>query len=149
VEAAGLTLHPVKTRIVDASQRGGFDFLGYHFERGHRWPRQKSMDKFRESIRQKTRRHDPRPMLQIIADVNRTMRGWFNYFQHSVCNVFRPEDSWVRNRLRSIERKRHKGQGRARGRDYQRWPNAYFAALGLFSLARARAEASHVQYRTH
>jgi len=27
----GLTLHPVKTRIVDATQDGGFDFLGYHF----------------------------------------------------------------------------------------------------------------------
>ncbi len=36
---AGLTLHPVKTRIVDASQPGGFDFLGDHFERGMRWPR--------------------------------------------------------------------------------------------------------------
>lgn len=33
VEQAGLTLHPEKTRIVDASSRGGFDFLGYHFER--------------------------------------------------------------------------------------------------------------------
>ena len=31
VVAAGLTLHPTKTRIVDASQKGGFDFLGYHF----------------------------------------------------------------------------------------------------------------------
>jgi RNA-directed DNA polymerase len=28
--AAGLRLHPEKTRIVDATQRGGFDFLGYH-----------------------------------------------------------------------------------------------------------------------
>ena len=27
-QAAGLTLHPTKTRIVDASQKGGFDFLG-------------------------------------------------------------------------------------------------------------------------
>ena len=34
VDEAGLTLHPEKTRIVDATQRGGFDFLGYHFERG-------------------------------------------------------------------------------------------------------------------
>jgi DNA-binding NtrC family response regulator len=32
VEKSGLKLHPSKTRIVDASQRGGFDFLGYHFE---------------------------------------------------------------------------------------------------------------------
>ncbi len=38
----GLTLHPVKTRIVDALQVGGFDFLGYHFERGDRWPRMKT-----------------------------------------------------------------------------------------------------------
>jgi RNA-directed DNA polymerase len=148
-EAAGLTLHPAKTRIVDASQRGGFDFLGYHFERGPRWPRQKSRDKFRETIRQQTGRRDPRPIKQIIAEVNRTLRGWFQYFQHSVRNVFALEDQWVRQRLRTILRRRHKGQGRARGRDHQRWPNAYFAELGLFSLAIARAEASHVRCRTH
>jgi len=29
VEAEGLQLHPTKTRLVDATQRGGFDFLGY------------------------------------------------------------------------------------------------------------------------
>jgi RNA-directed DNA polymerase len=144
-EAAGLTLHPVKTRIVDASQRGGFDFLGYHFERGHRWPRQKSRDKFREALRLKTRRLDPRPMAQIIADINRTLRGWFGYFQHSIRNIFAAEDQWVRQRLRTILRRRHKGQGRARGRDHQRWPNAYFAELGLFSLAIARAKASQLQ----
>ena len=39
VEENGLKLHPTKTRLVDASQRGGFDFLGYHFERGKKWPR--------------------------------------------------------------------------------------------------------------
>ena len=32
VKTAGLTLHPVKTRIVNAADKGGFDFLGYHFE---------------------------------------------------------------------------------------------------------------------
>ena len=148
-QAAGLTLHPVKTRIVDASQRGGFDFLGYHFERGHRWPRQKSLDKFRETIREKTSRGDPRPMTQIIADVNRTLRGWYQYFQHSVRNIFQSQDQWVRQRLRTVQRHRHKGQGRARGRDQQRWPNAYFAELGLFSLAIARAQASHARYRAH
>ena len=39
VKEAGLTLHPEKTRIVNASAPGGFDFLGYHFERGMKWPR--------------------------------------------------------------------------------------------------------------
>jgi len=142
VEAAGLTLHPTKTRIVDATQKGGFEFLGYHFERGHRWPRQKSIDKFRETIREKTRRRDPRPMREVVRDVNRTLKGWFEYFRHSVKNVFRKQDQFVRQRLRTIQRRRHKRQGRARGQDHQRWPNAYFAELGLISLALARDQAS-------
>jgi RNA-directed DNA polymerase len=45
VEENDLSLHPIKTRQVDASLAGGFDFLGYHFERGMKWPRKKSMDK--------------------------------------------------------------------------------------------------------
>jgi RNA-directed DNA polymerase len=142
VAKAGLTLHPTKTRVVAACQKGGFDFLGYHFERGYRWPRQKSLDKFRETIREKTRRLRPGSMKEIIEDVNRTLKGWFEYFKHSVRNVFEKEDQWVRGRLRTMERKRHKLQGRARGRDHQRWPNAYFTHLGLISLALARRNVS-------
>lgn len=145
VAAAGLTLHPTKTRIVEASQKGGFDFLGYHFERGHRWPRQKSIEKFRETIREKTRRLNPRPMREIVAEVNRTLKGWFAYFRHSVQNVFGPQDQFVRQRLRTVLRKRHKLKGRRRGGNYQRWPNAYFAELGLISLALARVKASQSQ----
>jgi RNA-directed DNA polymerase len=145
VDRAGLTLHPTKTRIVDASQPGGFEFLGYHFERGHRWPRQKSLDKFRAAIRQKTGRLKPGSMQHIIQEVNRTLSGWYGYFQHSVRNIFEREDKWVRGRLRTMERKRHKLQGRARGRDHQRWPNAYFANLGLISMALARRNASRPQ----
>jgi len=142
VDKAGLTLHPTKTRIVDASQKGGFDFLGYHFERGHRWPRQKSLEKFRETIRAKTGRLRPGSMKVIIAEVNRTLRGWFGYFKHSNKWTFPPLDQWVRGRMRTIERKRHKLQGRARGRDHQRWPNNYFTHLGLISLALAQRNAS-------
>ena len=149
VAGAGLTLHPTKTRIVNASERGGFDFLGYHFERGHRWPRQKSLDKFRETIRQKTGRLRPGSMRDITGEVNRTLRGWFEYFKHSLQNVFEREDKWVRQRLRAILRKRRKGRGRAGGKDYQRWPNTYFADLGLFSLAIARRQAIQSRKRTH
>jgi RNA-directed DNA polymerase len=148
-EAVGLTLHPAKTRIVDASQKGGFDFLGYHFERGHRWPRKKSLDKFRETIRQQTRRLNPHTMQEIVADVNQTLRGWFGYFKHSIRNIFIRQDRWVRQRLRTILRRRHKRKGRARAADHQRWPNAYFAKLGLISLALARQEASHARNRAH
>ena len=37
-------------------------------------------------------------------------------------------------RLRSILRKRMKKEGRGRGLDHQRWPNAYFAELGLYTV---------------
>jgi RNA-directed DNA polymerase len=140
--AAGLTLHPTKTRIVDATQKGGFDFLGYHFERGYRWPRQKSLDKFKAVIRQKTGKLCSGSLSEITEDLNRTLRGWFEYFKHSHWTTFGPLDSWIRQRLRTILRKRHKSSGLARGRDHQRWPNAYFAELGLISLTTARVKAS-------
>lgn len=92
VAEAGLTLHPEKTRVVDATQRGGFDFLGYHFERGMRWPRAKSLKKLRERVRAKTLRTDGRSLRAIVADVNRTLRGWYGYFQHSKANVFAAVD---------------------------------------------------------
>ena len=102
--SAGLTLHPTKTRIVDARQPGGFDFLGYHFAAGQRWPRAKSLGKFKDTIRGKTRRTNGQSLSATIADANRTLRGWFEYFQHSRRFLFEVLDSWVRMRLRSILR---------------------------------------------
>jgi len=134
----GLTLHPTKTKIVD-SVTEGFEFLGYRFVKHRRFPRHKSLMKFREAIRGKTRRTDGRSLSMIIADVNRTLRGWFEYFQHSHPLTFRFLDAWVRMRLRSILRKRAGRRGRGRGADHHRWPNTYFAAQGLFSLTTAHA----------
>jgi RNA-directed DNA polymerase len=133
----GLTVHPDKTQIVDATQRGGFDFLGYHFERGLKWPRRKSMDKLRESIRQKTRRTQGQSLSAIIAQINPVLRGWFGYFQHSKANTFKAVDGWVRMRLRSILRKNLGKPGRGRGSDQVLWPNAYFEREGYYSLERA------------
>jgi RNA-directed DNA polymerase len=138
---AGLTLHPEKTHIVDALQPGGFDFLGYHFEKGQRWPRKKSLEKFKESIRTKTQRTNGKSLPTIIVTLNRSLQGWFNYFKHSHPRTFAPLDGWIRMRLRSILRKRRRGRGRGRGTDHRRWPNAYFARHGLLSLATAHAAA--------
>lgn len=137
--ANGLRLHPEKTRLVDATLKGGFDFLGYHFERGYRWPSRKSEMKLKEKIRPKTGRSNGHSMQCIIAEVNRTVRGWFEYFKHGHPTTFPSLDGWIRGRLRSILRKRMKRKGRGRGADHQRWPNAYFAALGFFSMQEARA----------
>ena len=136
---AGLTLHPVKTRIVNADERGGFDFLGYHFERGLRWPRRKSLDKLKDTIRGKTRRTNGASLQAIIEDVNRTLVGWFEYFKHSHKTTFPGTDKWIRMRLRSVLRKRNKQKGRGRGRDHWRWPNPFFAKHGLYSLVTAHA----------
>jgi RNA-directed DNA polymerase len=141
VEENGLKLHPTKTRIVDASQRGGFDFLGYHFERGKKWPRKKSLDKLKDTVRSKTRRNDGRSMKATYSDLNLTLKGWFGYFQHSVPHVLESIDGYVRGRLRNILRRRMKRKGRAKEQEHYRWPNNFFTAAGLFSLRRAHAAA--------
>ena len=141
--AAGLRLHPEKTHLVDLQRPGGFDFLGYHFERDRRWPRTKSLRKLKDAVRQKTRRTNGQSLARIIADVNRTLAGWFEYFKHaSACTTyfFKGLDSWIRMRLRSIMRKRLGQRGRARAFDH-RWPVAFFTAQGLFSLQHAHAVA--------
>jgi RNA-directed DNA polymerase len=140
---AGLTLHPTKTRIADAlKEHEGFDFLGYHFERGYRWPRTKSLHKLKDTLRPKTRRTRGDSLQAIIADVNRTLRGWFGYFQHSHYTTFGRIDKWIRMRLRSVLRKRRKRRGRGRGADHNRWPNAFFIANGLYTLTMAHTKIS-------
>lgn len=134
VKAEGLTLHPQKTRIVDMRERGGFDFLGYHFERGMRWPRSKSMQKLRDRIRELTPRLCGHSLGRVIERLNQTLRGWYGYFRHSKSTTFTPVDQFVRGRLRTILRQRAKRRGKARGADHQRYPNAYFDAAGLFNL---------------
>jgi RNA-directed DNA polymerase len=135
VQARGLSLHEDKTSLVNTQQPGtGFDFLGYHFENGTRWPRKKSLEKFKEAIRRKTGRSNGRSIAEIIAGINKTSKGWFEYFKHSHWKTFKPLDGWIRRRLRSILRDYSKGKGISRGRDNVRWPNSYFQALGYFSL---------------
>src|SRR5436853_622537 len=115
---AGLRLHPEKTRIVDATQRGGFDFLGYHFERGLRWPSKKSLRKFQDKIRVKTKRTNGHSLQRVVEELVPVQRGWFEYFKHSHWTVFEKLDKWIRMRLRSILRHRRKRKGRSRGRDH-------------------------------
>ena len=138
-EANALTLHPEKTRLV--SHNEGFDFLGYRFVGGRRYVRKKSLRKLRESVRRHTKRTNGHSMSATIATLNPILQGWFGYYQHAYRTTFPTVDGWVRMRLRSIMRKRRKRKGRGRGSDHQRWPNAYFAEMGLFSLERAHREA--------
>jgi RNA-directed DNA polymerase len=136
---AGLKLHPEKTKIVDANE-DIFDFLGYRFKRGRKYPRPKSIQKLKDSIRAKTKRTSGESFEKIINDLTPRLRGWFEYFKHCHRSVFPSIDGWIRMRLRSILRKRQGKRGRGRGSDHQRWPNAFFAKHGLYSLATAHAQ---------
>jgi RNA-directed DNA polymerase len=135
---AGLTLHPDKTHIVDARTQG-FEFLGYRFANGRRWPRDKSLAKLRDKVRAQTRRTAGQSLRSIINGLNPMLRGWFAYFMNSYRTTFSDLDSWIRGRLRSLLRRRQGGRGIARGDNHHRWTNAFFAEHGLFSLQRAHA----------
>jgi len=133
---AGLKLHPEKTKIVDA-QTDVFDFLGYRFQRGRRYPRPKSLQKLKDAIRAKTKRTSGESLTKIINDLTPRLRGWFEYFKHSYRTTFSALDGWIRMRLRSLLRKRMGKRGRGRGSDHHHWPNKFFADRGLYSLKTA------------
>jgi RNA-directed DNA polymerase len=141
VMANGLTLHPTKTRLVDVRE-SGFDFLGYHFRDQRHWPREKSQQKLKAVLRDKTPRNSGHSLQAIIVDVNRTLVGWFEYFKHSRPWIFGKLDQWIRRRLRNMLRRRQKRRGQAQtNNDHRLWPTRFFAEQGLFSLARAHAQA--------
>ena len=136
VSENGLALHPEKTHVGDCRQPGqGFEFLGYRFEAGRRHVRQKSLNKLKDRIREKTRRTRGDSLACAVADLNPLLRGWFGYFKHAHHTTFDKLDGFVRRRLRAVLRKQEKRPGRGVCRaDHQRWPNAFFAEAGLFAL---------------
>jgi RNA-directed DNA polymerase len=143
-EANGLSLHPDKTHIGDCRINGqGFEFLGYRFEAGKRRVSKKSLDAFKAKVREKTRRTCGISIERVKDNLNPMLRGWYGYFKHADRWEFPKLDGFVRRRLRAILRKQEKrpGFGRCHA-DHKRWPNAYFAALGLFTMTEARMSAS-------
>jgi len=144
VEQNGLRLNADKTHVGDCRQAGqGFEFLGYRFEAGRRWVRDKSLKALRERIRSKTRRTRGNSLAKIIEDLNPMLRGWFNYFKHAHSVAQLGIDGFVRRRLRAILRKQEKRPGMGQCLDdHLRWPNTFFAAQGLFTINAARMLAS-------
>jgi RNA-directed DNA polymerase len=131
-----LIVHPEKTHIGNCAIEGeGFDFLGYRFEAGKRWVRKKSIQKFRDAVRAKTARTIGEPLQKVIGGLNIMLRGWYNYFKHVNKWGLGTFDAFVRRRLRAILRKREKRPGIGRClNDHLKWPNVFFAKLGLFTM---------------
>lgn len=97
---------PEKTKIRHFSQ--GFDFLGFTIKTNSVKIRTKSMEKFKDSIREiTTRSHNLEK--EVIEKLNRVIRGTVNYFGTTFSTMkttFRELDKWVRKRIRCMKYKR-------------------------------------------
>jgi len=142
----GLRLHPNKTHVGDCRQTGeGFEFLGYRFEAGRRFVRKKSLNRFKDNVRARTRRTCGQSLARVIESLNPMLRGWFAYFKHAHPRTFIALDKFIRRRLRSIllkQTKKRSGFGLSRA-THQLWPNAFFAEAGLLALHTAWLNARH------
>ena len=147
-QTRGLTLHPAKTRIVDATHAEALTFWATTSNGAMRWPRTKSLTKLKDTHARQDAAHQR-------ADPGRHHRRreshaaglvWLLPTQ-SPHDRSATLDGWIRMRLRSILRKRAGRRGRGRGRDHQRWPNAFFAEQGLFCLTTAHASMLSIPHR--
>ncbi|MCL6549028.1 MAG: hypothetical protein K6T30_08975 [Alicyclobacillus sp.] len=85
----GLGLNEAKTRICDA-ERETFDFLGYTFgpmvfrRTGKTYvgvtPSKKRVKRFKKSLRSELHAGNHAPLEEVVAAVNRKLRGWSRYF---------------------------------------------------------------------
>ena len=144
LERLELSLNEAKTRIVDA-QRESFDFLGFSYQvrrsrnsgkhYPHVEPSKRSIQRIKDRTKQLTeRRRPPVPLPRLIGEVNRTLRGWSNYFHHRNCSgVFSKVKMHVEEQVRTQLRRRHKLHSRAQA--YQRFPGqVIYGHYGLFKL---------------
>ena len=125
----GVTLNAGKTRIVHV--RHGFEFLGYKIKQGKR-PlrlqasqirsgvragryavlRAKSIQHFKDQVRQRTRRKAPVTTQELIDEINPIIRGWGQYYcKAHVRRLFHQLDGWIVRRLWSHRHKRWRNAG--------------------------------------
>ena len=106
----GLKISADKSTVTDFWK--GFSFLGYKFKANRIMIREKSLSKFKDSIRSLTIRSynsSNRNIRELIKKkINPVVRGFANYFKLAECsNLFvRNLDCWVRMRLRAMKFKR-------------------------------------------
>jgi RNA-directed DNA polymerase len=129
LEQLSVQLHPQKTRVVHV--RNGFEFLGYKIQRGrglrlspdqvrsaartgalYAYPREKSIRRFMDQVRARTRRRIPLKTRELIGELNPLLRGWGNYYKRAhVRKLFHRLDGWIRRRIWSHRYRRWRCAG--------------------------------------
>ncbi len=140
----GLSLNEAKTQVVDARDQA-FDFVGFRFclrtsrRSGKRYPHVEPSRAAVQRIKDRTkaltdRRRAAVPMPVIIAELNRCLRGWSNYFHYrNSTQVMAAVKVHAEQRVRTHLRRRHKLTSRRRA--YQRFPKrAIYQDFGLYKL---------------
>jgi len=127
--ALGVQLHPQKTRIVHI--QSGFEFLGYKIKQGRQlqlpsskirsgarsgalyaYPKEKSVQRFMEQVRNRTRRKAPLKTEELIEQLNPVLRGWGQYYKRAhVRKLFHRLDRWIMQRIWSHRFKRWRCAG--------------------------------------
>src|SRR3954471_7838688 len=137
-----LTVNETKTRLCRLPEES-FDFLGYTIGRcysprtGEAYlgpkPSRRSIQRFCREISELTeRRWASRQVGFQVAEINRKLVGWANYFRlGTVQRAYRLVDNHVRYRLRRWLKAKY----RVRGPGKTRFPKGYlYEDLGLYSL---------------
>lgn len=142
LERLDLSLNEAKTHIVDATE-ASFDFLGFtvQMSRGAKTgkpypnvrPSDKALKKIKARLTERTRRElTVIPLVDVVANVNRSLRGWVNYFHYrNSGRAMHKVRHHAEQRLRTHLRKRHKIRNRKAG--FVRFPRPdLYGRYGLY-----------------
>ena len=100
---------PVNTEKSEVARVKDVTFLGFQILRGKIRVSNDARVRFKDKIRELTRRNNPLSMYQNIQELNKYLQGWVAYFGiQEFKTLFGDFDGWIRSRLRSMQLKKWK-----------------------------------------